>query len=161
MEMQFYPPGWELWPPGDSCSATQWCAALNIDSLSEDPVNGTVLNKVCQKLVGIEYVNFAFITTDGVAQAPANPVEATALTYTPDPSRDLFMNSGDRISLTMHDTSTGLFIGVNDLTTHQTGSMTSSSANGFGQVRYAPKPSNACNVGGSQPSSDRSRTSIH
>ncbi len=144
MEMQFYPPGWELWPPGDSCSATQWCAALNIDSLSEDPVNGTTLNKVCQSLVGIEYVNFAFITSDGVAQAPANPVQATATTYTPDPSKDLFMNSGDRITLTMHDTSTGLFIGVNDLTTHQTGSMTASSANGFGQVRYAPKPSNAC-----------------
>src|SRR6266571_7461983 len=144
MEMQFYPPGWELWPPGDSCSATQWCAALNIDSLSEDPVNGTTLNKVCQSLVGIEYVNFAFITSDGVAQAPANPVQATATTYTPDPSKDLFMNTGDRITLTMHDTSTGLFIGVNDLTTHQTGSMTASSANGFGQVRYAPKPSNAC-----------------
>jgi len=31
MEMQFYPPGWF-----DSCDATRWCGALNIDSLSEN-----------------------------------------------------------------------------------------------------------------------------
>src|SRR5436853_4364926 len=36
MEMQFYPPGWVSWPSGNSCDATRWCAALNIDSLNEN-----------------------------------------------------------------------------------------------------------------------------
>ncbi|MGZ4360546.1 MAG: hypothetical protein ACXVZW_12295, partial [Gaiellaceae bacterium] len=35
MEMQFYAPGWVPWPAGDSCDPTKWCAALNIDSLSQ------------------------------------------------------------------------------------------------------------------------------
>src|SRR5205823_1335161 len=34
MELQFYPPGSVLWPPGTSCDGTRWCIALNIDSLS-------------------------------------------------------------------------------------------------------------------------------
>ena len=33
MEMQFYPPGNTPLIDGASCSKTQWCAALNIDSL--------------------------------------------------------------------------------------------------------------------------------
>ncbi len=144
MEMQFYPPGWAPWPAGNSCDATKWCAALNIDSLSEDPVHGTVLNDACQAQVGIEPVNFAFITHDGQTQAPANPVQATLATFTPDPSRDLFMNSGDHLTVTMHDTPDGLRIDINDLTTGQSGSMTSSAANGFGQVQYAPNPVTTC-----------------
>src|SRR6266480_2096065 len=46
MEMQFYPPGWVPFaaPGGISCDATKWCAALNIDSLSENPVTGQFLN---------------------------------------------------------------------------------------------------------------------
>jgi hypothetical protein len=62
-ELQFYPPGWEGWPntPG-SCDAMQWCAALSIDSLSEDPVHGTILNPTCRAIADLEYVNFAFIT---------------------------------------------------------------------------------------------------
>src|SRR2546430_37646 len=43
-ELQFYPPGWVEWPGGSSCDPTRWCAALAIFSLSEDPVNGTLLN---------------------------------------------------------------------------------------------------------------------
>src|SRR5260370_2765224 len=76
MEMQFYPPGWVSWPAGNSCDATKWCAALNIDSLSQDPVNGTQLNAACRAVTGVEYVNFAFITTSGVPQpnSPPNPV---------------------------------------------------------------------------------------
>ena len=41
------------------------------------------------------------------------------------------MNSGDRIVTTMHDTAHGLQIVLNDLTTHQTGSMTSSACEWF------------------------------
>jgi hypothetical protein len=40
MEMQLYPPGWAGWDTvGTSCDPTKWCAALNIDSLSQNPIN--------------------------------------------------------------------------------------------------------------------------
>lgn len=139
MEMQFYPPGWALWPAGISCDATKWCAALNIDSLGVDMNNGIPNNLICQETVGLETVNFAFITKNGISQAPANPVDATfATTYTPDPTKDLFMNSGDRLLVVMHDTAHGLQIVIKDLTSGQSGSMTASAANGFGQVKYDP-----------------------
>ena len=148
MEMQFYPPGWVQWPnTAGSCDPTKWCAAINIDSLAEDPVNGTSLNPACSNFVSggtDEYVNFAFITKNGRAQAPANPVDSTVTSFTPDPTRDLFMNSGDQIVLTMHDSRHGLVIQIDDRTTHQSGSMTASAANGFGQVKYAPAPSTDC-----------------
>jgi hypothetical protein len=143
-EMQFYPPGWVKWPAfavaagSGSCDPTQWCAALTIDSLSEDPVNGTTQNATCAAQAGLEYFNFAFVTRSGQSQAPANPLGATPQTFTPDPSRDLFMNSGDRIIVTMHDTTNGLRVVLDDLTTGQRGSMTASPANGFAQIKYAP-----------------------
>lgn len=145
MELQFYPPGWVSWPAGNSCDATKWCAALNVDSLAEDPVNGTTLNATCSAITGLEYVNFAFLTTSGVSQAPASPINSTLSTFTPDSTKDLFMGSGDRLIVTLHDGPHGLVTTVNDLTTHQKGSMTASAANGFGQVQYAPDPSTACN----------------
>lgn len=140
MEMQFYPPGWAPWPAGNSCAATEWCAALNIDSLSQNPVTGQQLNPICAARTGIEYVNFAFITKSGVPQpnSPPNPVDSTLNTFTPNPSADLFMNSGDTIVVTMHDTASGLKIELNDQTTGQSGSMTASAKNGFGGVKFAP-----------------------
>jgi hypothetical protein len=148
MEMQFYPPGWAPWPAGISCNATQWCAALNIDSFAEDPVHGTTLNPTCASSVGLEYVNFAFITKSGHPQdnSPPNPVQATVNTFTPNPSEDLFMSSGDRLILTMHDTDQGLRIVIDDRTTGQSGSMTASAANGFGQVQYAPTGTTCKNI---------------
>jgi hypothetical protein len=148
MEMQFYPPGWVPWPAGVSCDPTKWCAALNIDSLSEDPVNGTVLNPTCTAQIGgnIEYVNFAFITKNGHAQAPASPINATAATFTPDATQDLFMNSGDTIITSLHDTAHGLRIDISDLTTHQSGSMTASASNGFGQIQYDASGSSCNNI---------------
>src|SRR5229473_3289064 len=95
MEMQFYPPGWAPWPAGNSCSATLWCAALNIDSLSTNMNTGGVLNPTCQAITGEEYVNFAFITKNGVSQAPANPVDSTLANFTPNLTKDMFMHSGD------------------------------------------------------------------
>jgi hypothetical protein len=142
-ELQFYPPGWVPWPTwqvavgASSCNPTEWCAALNIDSLALNPVNGKTLNPTCLAKVGEEYVNFAFVTKNGKAQAPANPVDATVKTFTPS-SRDLYMNSGDRIQATMTDTRNGLKVILRDLTTGATGSMTASAANGFAQVKYAP-----------------------
>ena len=40
LEVQFYPPGWAPWPPGVSCDATKWCAAMAIFSLLQDQNTG-------------------------------------------------------------------------------------------------------------------------
>jgi hypothetical protein len=149
MEMQFYPPGWISWPSGSSCDSTKWCAALNIDSLLENPVTGQVQNNACANQLGsIEPVNFAFITTSGHPQpnSPPNPVNSTIDTFTPNSSADLFMNSGDSLSITEHDTPSGLQIVIDDATTGQTGSMTASAANGFGQTKFAPGGSSCQNI---------------
>ena len=143
MEMQFYPPGWAPFqlPGGISCDATKWCGALNIDSFNQDQNNGVNNNAACLNSVGIEPVNFAFITKNGVAPAPANPISLVTnpAVTTPDPTKDLFMNSGDKLVVDLHDTSAGFQVIINDLTQGTSGSMTASTANGFGQVVFAPK----------------------
>src|SRR6266851_4526180 len=144
LELQFYPPGWVPWPTwqvavgASGCDPTKWCAALNIFSLSQDPVNGTSQNATCAARTGLEYVNFAFVTKNGHTTAPANPVDATTATFTPDPARDLFMKSGDNLKVSLRDTPNGLRAVISDLTSGQTGSMTASAANGFGQVKFDP-----------------------
>jgi hypothetical protein len=55
------------------------------------------------------------------------------------------MSPGDRVTIHMHDTSAGLRIDLNDHTTHQTGSMTASIANGFGHILYQPE-SDVCHM---------------
>ena len=144
MELQFYPPGWVPWPTwqvavgSSACNPTKWCVALNIDSLSLNSVTGQANNATCLSKVGEEYVNFAFVTKNGVAQAPANPVDATVATYTPT-AKDLYMNSGDNVQASLTDTANGLQVTIHDRTTGQTGSMTASAANGFAQVKFDPK----------------------
>jgi hypothetical protein len=114
VELQFYPPGWVPWPTwqvavgASACDPTRWCAAMNIFSLAEDPVNGTLLNLTCAVKTGIEYVNFAFLTKNGRPTATPNPVQSTTATFTPDPNKDLFMNSGDSLKVSMRDTPNGL-----------------------------------------------------
>jgi hypothetical protein len=152
VEVQFYTPGWVPWPVwkvangATTCDATKWCAAVNIFSLLEDPVAGTVQGDKCVNAMGgtIEPVNFAFITKNGVAQAPANPVQSTLTTFTPDPNKDLFMSSGDTVAVTMHDTAHGLQVLLDDKTSHQSGSMTASKENGFAQIKYDPNPATSC-----------------
>jgi hypothetical protein len=147
MEMQFYPPSWAPWPAGNSCDATKWCAALNIDSLTTNLVTGHDNNPDCvNNVTGIEPVNFAFITKSGTPQpgSPPNPVDSTLATFTPNPAADLFMNSGDKLTVDMHDTAHGLQIVITDNTTGQVGSMTASAANDFGQVKWDPNPSATC-----------------
>jgi len=146
MEMQFYPPGWVPFQFATSCSATKWCAALTIDSLSQDPVSGKSNNQACLSQVGVEPVNFAFITRSGTPQAPPNPVNATQQTYTPDPKKDLFMASGDSVTVTMHDTAHGLRVQLDDTTSGQNGFMTASAANDFGQVKFDPNGSGCTNI---------------
>jgi hypothetical protein len=152
MEMQFYPPGWIPWPTwqvavgASSCDPTRWCAALNIDSLSLNPVTGQSNNGTCLSQVGEVYVNFAFITKNGKSTGPANPVDATtAGTYTPS-AKDLFMNSGDHLQVSIHDTADGVKVIIHDLTTGGLGSMTASAANGFAQVKFDPNGSGCTKI---------------
>jgi hypothetical protein len=152
MEMQFYPPGWIPWPTwqkavgASSCDPTRWCAALNIDSLSLNPVTGQTNNAACLAQAGEEYLNFAFITKNGVAQGPASPLGATLDTFTPNQARDLFMNSGDNLQVAFTDTPDGVKVTINDLTSGQTGSMTASAANGFAQVKFDPDGSSCTTI---------------
>ena len=144
MELQLYPPGWVPWPTwavavgASACDPVRWCAAMNVFSLLEDPVNGTLQNPTCASRIGIETFEFAFLTKNGVSQAPANPLDSTLVTYTPDKKRDLFMSSGDKLQLSIHDTANGVQAQINDLTSGEAGSMTASPANGFGQFQYDP-----------------------
>jgi hypothetical protein len=139
MEMQFYPPGWVPWPAGLGCDATHWCAALNIDTFQNNSNTNTVNNNACLNTVGPEPVNFAFLTKNGKAADPANPQHPEH--FTPRLGRDFLMNPGDRLQMHMFDTAHGLRIAVNDLTTHRTGSMTASAANGFGSPLFQPNAS--------------------
>jgi len=143
MEMQFYPPGWVLWPPGDSCDPDKWCAALNIDSLSENLTN--LNNKACLNAAGDEYVNFAFVTNDGVAQDAASPANGSDAKFTPDPNKTFFMNSGDNLQVVLRDTPAGFRVDIFDRTTNTHGSMTASIANGFAHPVFDPSAT-SCTV---------------
>jgi hypothetical protein len=136
MEMQFYPPGWVKWPVGNSCDATKWCAALNIDSFSENMNAGVPNNTNCLNNAGLEPVNFAYLTKNGVATTPANPLNPARFNLSP--SKDFFMQSGDRLRVHLFDTPQGFTVTVQDLTTVTTGSMVASVANGFGSVKFDP-----------------------
>jgi hypothetical protein len=147
LELQFYPPGYVQWFNGYDCTATQWCVALTIDSFARNPVTGQDLNPTCRNRVGLEYVNFALLTKDGVPQGPANPVDFNPFTSgTPDPNKTAFLNPGDHYTVTMHDTEHGLQTIVQDTTTGTTGSMIASAANGFGQVKFDPTGTSCTNV---------------
>ena len=67
-ERRFHPPGWLKQFHGRLCDARDWCAALTVDSLSEDPVNGITLNPACR------------------ARSVAGS-SASASCYSPDPAR--------------------------------------------------------------------------
>ena len=138
LELQFYPPGWAPWPPGVSCDPKQWCAAMAIFSLLQDQNNAILNNNDCRARAGDEPANFAFITKSGVPHGPAAPLSITNGTFTPNSATDLFMNSGDQLSIDIHDGAAGLTTIVHDLTTGKTGSMTASAANGFAQVMFEP-----------------------
>jgi hypothetical protein len=135
LEVQFYPPGYVTQPVGFSCDATKWCAAVAIFSLNLNQNTGVANNADCLSKVGIEPANYAFITKNGVATDPAGPMEINFIVR---PDKVLFMNSGDSITLDVHDTAAGLHVGINDLSTGTTGFMTASTANGFAQIVYDP-----------------------
>ncbi|HWX70074.1 MAG TPA: hypothetical protein VNY25_10260 [Steroidobacteraceae bacterium] len=135
MEMQFYPPGWLT-----SNSATQWTAALNIDSFQSNDNTGQVNNPVCSNITHDEYVNFAFIQTDGVPFPPGSPSPLGPLVSTN--ANTLYMDPGDELIVTLADTEHGFKVTIKDLTTGQTGFMVASGANGFASVRWDPNGTN-------------------
>jgi len=133
LEMQFYPPGWIT-----SNSVTQWTAALNIDSLSQNGNTGQGNNPACGG--AIEYVNFAFIQTDGVPFPPGSPSPLGPVVATN--ANTLFMNPADELIVKLVDTKHGLKVTVRDLTSGQSGFMVASAANGFAQILFDPNGNN-------------------
>jgi hypothetical protein len=133
MEMQFYPPGWL-----NGNSLTQWTAALNIDSVSQNSNTGQGNNTACGG--AIEYVNFAYIQTDGIPFPPGSPSPLGPFVSTN--ANTLFMNPGDELLVTLVDTEHGLKVTVQDLTTGQNGFMVASAANGFAEILFDPNGDN-------------------
>jgi len=151
MELQFYNPGYVKQFDGYSCLKNKYCAAMTIDSYEQDMNTGQLNNSDCYNyfLAGVEPINWAYITTSGVSQAPANPIATSSdpnlTALTPDPKKDLLMSPGDKIEIQIFDTPQGVKTILTDLTTHQQGSMTASVSNGFGQVMFEPN-SSTCHV---------------
>src|SRR3989475_12446205 len=106
-----------------SSSHTQWCAALNIDSLTT--------NNLC-----FEPVNFAFIQKNGIPTGPPGPGSHTSATFTPN-ANTLLMNPGDSITVTIKDNGGALATDATDLTTSTSGKMVASAANGFANTNPA------------------------
>lgn len=139
MEMQFYPPNSPI-GCGNLNHPTQWCAALNIDSASENQNAGTLNNADCQARYHTEYVNFAFITKSGNPEGSSALIGSAGFTGTvPTDADTLFMNSGDVLEIELVDTTHGLKITIRDATTGEVGFMVASAANGFTQLRFEPK----------------------
>jgi hypothetical protein len=147
LELQFYPPGYIKQWNGFSCSATKWCVALTIDSLAVNFFTGQQLNSTCAAKVGVEYANFAYLTHNGIPQGPPNPVQFTpAASGNPNPHKVFYLNQGDHFKVTMRDTQHGVQAIVADATSGRSGSMTASAANGFGQVKFAPRGTSCVNL---------------
>jgi hypothetical protein len=148
MEVQWYSPGYVEQFDGFGCTATQYCAALTIDSFSANQNTGVANNADCNNfpLAGIEPVNWAYITRSGKSQAAANPLstsrdlldDGVSKALNPDPSVDLMMNPGDTIRVHIQDTPAGVQVNMHDLTTGKSGLMTASKRNGFGQILFQP-----------------------
>ena len=130
MELQLYPPGYTPFVDSKSCSKTKWCAALTIDSL-ECNFNFATCNANCE-----EPVNFAYLQTNGVPAGPPSPQLTDVSTFTPN-GNTLMINGGDALVVSITDPPQGFTTVIRDLTTHQTGFMTASAANGFMNTNIA------------------------
>jgi hypothetical protein len=143
LELQFYPPGWIDTP--QLIDPANYFAALNIDSLGQSGATGEPNNQACQDSAGVESINFAVITRNGVPLTPANPLGANFGSNNPDVTNVLSMAPGDQILVILRDTPHGVETILTDLTTGQTGFMVASGGNGFGQILFQPD-SATCNV---------------
>ena len=137
MELQFYPPGFTPFIDSTSCSATQWCSALTIDSL-ECSFNFRSCNNNC-----IEPVNFAFLQTNGIPAGPPAPQDPNTATLLGN-GKTLRMNPGDVLRVSIRDVADsgspdrgGLLASVTDVTTGRTGYIVASAKNGFQNTSMA------------------------
>jgi len=140
MEFQLYPPGWVPWTQAISCDPTKWCAAMLVWSFIEQGNPFQLSNPACAGIAGVEPGNIQFLSlgTSGVnVNGPADFFDATLGTFTPN-ANNLFMNSGDRLTIKMNDTSAGFKIQVNDLNTGQVGAALASATNGYAHAPYNP-----------------------
>jgi hypothetical protein len=137
LELQFYPPGGL-----NTCSdPTQWCVAMAIFSFNFQDLTGTANNLSCQEQVGLEPSNFAFLTTDGRSQSPADPLNFDFNNkFGVFPGRTFQMSPGDRVTVDLQDTPDGLQVVIHDVTAGNMGSMKASAANGFAHVNFNPDP---------------------
>jgi hypothetical protein len=127
-ELQFYAPGFTPFQDNSSCTKTKYCVAMTIDSLASH-FNFVDINPNCP-----EPVNFAYLQRNGVPAGPPSPQLTNGHTFTPN-AQTLEMNPGDVVKVAISDPLTGPTAGftatVTDMTTHQTGFMIASAANGF------------------------------
>jgi len=128
MEMQLYPPGNAPFVDSESCDATRWCAALNIDSFTGTQTTNP--NPGC-----VEPVNFAFIQRDGVPTGGPSPENSDLNTFLNN-DETLLMNPGDTITVHMSDAPApgggdAFEVVIRDISTGQTGFMQASAQNGF------------------------------
>ncbi|MBZ5524396.1 MAG: hypothetical protein LAP21_19335 [Acidobacteriia bacterium] len=137
LELQFYPPGGL-----NTCSdPTRWCVAMAIFSFGIRDLANQVNNLDCQRKVGLETLNFAFLTVDGKAQSDANPLNPDIFgQFGVFPGKTFQMNPGDQLIVALRDTPDGLRVKIDDLTARTHGSMTASIVNGFAQVDFVPDP---------------------
>ena len=129
MELQFYAPGFAPFVDNESCSKTQWCGAITIDSL-ESKFNFVDINPNCE-----EPQNFAWLQTNGVPTGPPGPQLSNLATLTPN-AHTLRINPGDVVKVAITDPSAGFTTTVTDMTTGQTGFMVASAGNGFMTTNY-------------------------
>jgi hypothetical protein len=139
MELQFYPPGYVQQFTGFSCDATKWCAAVAIFGLSDSLTQTNNID--CLQRAGEEFANFAYLTKSGVPQGPPDPLNFDFV-QSGKPGPDvLYMNAGDQIAVSIHDSQAGLVTAITDSTTGQSASMTASIANGFAHPLFQPNAS--------------------
>src|SRR5439155_15602268 len=139
LELQFYPPGYVQQFTGFSCDATRWCAAVAIFGLSDSLTQTNNID--CLRRAGEEWANFAYLTKSGVPQGPPDPLNFQFVGSGMPGSTVVYMNAGDELTISIHDSPVGLVTAVTDLTTGQTGSMTASVANGFAHPLFQPSAS--------------------
>ena len=128
-EVQLYPPGEAPFVDAIGCDNSHWCAGLRVQSL-ECTEGFSSCNNNCE-----EPVNFAFIQTNGVPTGPPSPQDSDLASNEPN-SDTLLMNPGDQITVQMFDAPVSgggdaLKAVIDDLTTHTSGYMQTSAANGF------------------------------
>ena len=123
--------------PASAARPTQYCAALNIDTFSENdehrPVQQHRVPEHGRPGAGELRVPHQERQGDRAGQPGRTPS-----TSCPNLKRDLLMNPGDNITVHLFDTANGLRVVITDHTTHTNGSMTASTANGFGNVLFDP-----------------------